>query len=404
MRGGCRRTTETPINIESRDGGLWIGDSLAANFAIEDPRALYSPSDFKRLEAIQVRVIPPISEPSTVVLDIRQGSLANQILQQLPECRIMEKNAINRIDSYLLDGTKSSPPADRQALYFREQGLHHLSDGNWVSVCGDRLVGKCCGFGAALHPSLKALHLAINENLSAKDAVVQQVQNMARHQTNVLIAHGFTLLSALRSEIMRRGVVSTFPLLSVVGPQNYGKTELAIRQCLLYDHQTSKKAAAKLNIISSEKGLVASTSGFRDQVVLIDDLGIGSHTCVEKKGLQVMSMILRYGANDSERHTATSSHTACSQTCQVGIAFTGELPFTSASDCRRIIQIRLTEPLRDGSPYDRTIAATAFYHWLEWFLGHATEQFNLLDQNLAEAGQVKQARLQNTYIMRFANG
>ena len=385
-------------NIENRDGGLFIDGKLAANFELANPMPLFLPSDFKKLTAIQVLVTPPISEPSTVVLDVGQGTLAKQILQQMPECRIMGKKTLNLIDAYIMSDIRSSTPTDWPSLYFREQGLHHLSDGTWIAVCGDRLIGDCGSFSAALHPSLNALHLATDESLSATEAVAQQFQNMARHQTTVLPAFGFTQMSALRSEIMKRGGVSTFPLLSIVGQQNYGKTVLATRQCLLYDHRGGK-AAAKLGAISTEKGLVASTSGFRDQVVLIDDLGIGSHTCVEKKSLQVMSMILRYGANDSERHTATSSRTAYSQACQVGIAFTGELPFTSASDCSRIIQIKLTEPLRDGSPSDRTVAATAFRYWLEWFLAHADEQFDLLDRRLTEADQVKHARLQNTYIL-----
>lgn len=113
----------------------------------------------------------------------------------------------------------------------------------------------------------------------------------------------------------------------------------------------------------------------------------------------MMANLLRYAANDSERRTASPGKSTTLQECSAGVAFTGELPFTAPSDQTRILQIVLRKPLRNGTPEDRTVAATAFRAWVQWFLPRLEQQFTLLYQRRASEPPVEQARLQTTYLL-----
>lgn len=385
--------------INSSNGVLWIDGEAATNFGLEHPVALYSPADAKQLEGLQLLVQPPLSAPCHAVVDVKSGSLVGQILQQIPECRLFSRSLSRKIDAWLMNCAKESGGSEKLSIYFREQGLHHLWSGDWCYICGNTVLGSSSAFHAVLSPSAKSLRLALDTERSLEAEILQHIQTMARFPETVIPAFAFTLLCALRSEVMKRGGLSIFPLLSVVGPQNYGKTVLITRCCLLFDHISTGKPAAKLGSFSSESGLMAAAQNFRDQVVLIDDLGIGSHVSVERQGLKVMDKLLRFAANDNDRDTAGPNQSIRSQECRVGIAFTGEIPFTSGSDCSRILQIKLDRPLRGGAPTDRAAVVAAFYGWLEWFLPYADQQFRLLDQKLQEAPQVVHARLQDTYIL-----
>lgn len=386
--------------VSCESGVLCVGETAVANFGIGESTALLSPNDPDQLEAVRIWLSPPISRPSYVVLDMKEGPLVKQVLNRFPECKLLARAVGNIIDAYLMELARQSYlESDCAGLYFREQGLYHLGGTTWVMVCGDKVLGDCGGFVPELPQSAKSIRLAWDETIPAQEAVVRLIRRMADHQTSIMPAYAFTMLSSLRSEIMKRSYLSTFPLLSVVGPQNFGKTRLVTTYCLLYDNAVSGKVAAKLASFSTESGLVAAAASFRDLVVLIDDLGIGSHASVTQQALKTMNTILKYAANDNERSTSTSSRTPYSQECKAGIAFTGEIPFTAESDRSRVIPIHLDSPLRDGEAADRTIAATAFWHWLNWFLNCADQQFKSLDQRLAEAPQVVHARLQTTYIL-----
>lgn len=386
------------FDIELRDGCYYRNNQILTNFCMSQVTALCAPDDPNSLEAIQLQAHMSGNVSYPVIVDIRKGSLIPQITTQISVCRLFVKSASSILDAYLLDLAQQNRQCGNSAIYFREGGLHRLWNHKWVMVCGDELIGDCGDIRVCLPPSAMTLHLAWNPQMKMDEAIERQLLAMKKYTKSVQVAFGFTLLSALRSAIMKMGF-STFPVLFVQGMQNFGKTVLVTQQCLLFDHKGREKVAAKLEPISTEIGLITEIGAYRDQVVVVDDMAKSSHTTVERDRLRKMAGLIRYAANDSERRIAIASKGTVVQECTAGVALTGEVSFTAASDLSRIILVVLNQPLRDGDVNARSIAATAYRAWLQWFLSHANEQFQLLEHACKQAASVEQARLQTTQIL-----
>lgn len=85
--------------------------------------------------------------------------------------------------------------------------------------------------------------------------------------------------------------------------------------------------------------------------------------------------------------------------CQSGVAFTGEIPLTAASDLTRIIEVQLTKPMCGGLATDRTAAAKAFRAWMIWLLPHIDTELLTLSRQLASITGNNEARLETSKIL-----
>lgn len=374
-------------------GGIHLERRLLANFDILRAKPLHDISTCTRLEAINLRIKAP-DRTHNLIVDPRQ-SISLQILNSIPTCRILNAGSYSSIDTYIIHMATSSE--DRR-LFCRDFGLNRLCNGDWVFVAGDTILGNCGDYAITVHPAISSLHLVSNEIEAERSAIIRVVREIERNPFTILPTFSFTLLSSMRSKISALGL-TTFPALYVVGQQGFGKTMLVSRYALLYDKilgGMSAKPYGNLDANSTSKGVIGEISKYQDQVILIDDLAKGSTASVQRERQKLMAEVLHFATNGSIRQTASTLSDNGSCVCQCGVAFTGEIPLTAASDLTRLIEVQLTAPMDGGVATDRIAAATTFRAWMIWLLPHLDVELLTLSRQLSSIPGNDEARLETT--------
>lgn len=375
--------------------GLLLRGSPIANFEIMQAKPLYDIQACNRLEAISLNIEAPDCTYNLIV-DPRQ-SISAQILAAIPTCRILNISSYASIDAHIIEVATTST---ERGLFCRNFGLNQLHDGTWVFVAGDEILGNCGDCVVTVHPAISSIHLASDGAECERSAIVRLVREMEQNRFTILPTFSYTLLCSVRSQITTLGL-TTFPALYIAGQQGYGKTMLVSRYGLLYDTTDSvpPKPCGKLDANSTAKGVVKEISKYRNQVILIDDLAKGSTPSVQRERQKLMAEVLRFATNGSIRQTASPLLGSEAYDCQSGVAFTGEVPLTAASDLTRIIEVPLTEPMRGGLATDRTAVAKAFQAWMIWLLPHIDTELLSLKHQLASITGNNEARLETSKIL-----
>ena len=375
--------------------GLQSGGFPIANFDVTHAKPLRDISTCTRLEAIELRIEAPDCTYDLIV-DPRQ-SISAQILSSIPTCRVLSTSNYSSIDAHIIHMATTSKD---HGLFCRSFGLNQLYDGTWIFVAGSEILGNCSEHIITVHPAISSIHLAGDRVESEKSAITRLIREIERTPLTVWPTFSYTLLCSMRSQVTALGL-TTFPALYVAGQQGYGKTMLVSRYCLLYDITDGvlSKPCGKLDANSTAKGVIREISEYRDQVILVDDLAKGSTPSVQRERQKLMAEVLRFATNGGTRKTAAMLPDGGTYDCQSGVAFTGEIPLTAASDLTRIIEVQLTKPMRDGLATDRIAAAKAFRAWMVWLLPHIDAELLALSRQLASITGNDEARLETSKIL-----
>lgn len=378
-----------------KSDGVYENDTPLTNFALREINPLFAPSSPDSLVAISMLVTAPGFVDQVVVTVER--SMLSQILEKIPTARVTGSINPGIFDNTVLVTALKSP---KKGLYFDKNGFVKVND-NWVFLAGSDLLGDCGGYTATVSPNLSKVHLACNQDSDEKAAIENIVGEMKANKATVWPTYCFTLAGALRSHIMNLGI-STFPALYVYGPQNYGKTTLVSRCCLLYESELTSSKEGLFSANSTAKGLFHELSEMNDQVVLVDDLAKASCSAIEKKRMELVADVLRYAANDSTRYTASNRDSP--QICRVSVAFTGEFPLKAPSDLTRILEIHLQKPIIGNLKMSRSDAATAFRAWIRWLLPRFDNELASLAEKILQNKGDENARINTTkIILNFVN-
>lgn len=287
-----------------------------------------------------------------------------------------------------------------RGLFCRDFGLNQLHDGTWIFVAGDEILGNCGDCVVTIHPAISSIRLASGGTEFGKSVIVRLVREIEQNPFTILPTFSYTLLCSMRSQVTALGL-TTFPALYIVGQQGFGKTMLISRYGLLYDtiDGVPPKPCGKLDANSTAKGVIKEISKYRDQVILVDDLAKGSTPSIQRDRQRLVAEVLRFATNGSTRRTATTLLDGGAYDCQSGVAFTGEIPLTTASDLTRIIEVKLTKPMYGGLATDRTAAAKVFRAWMIWLLPHIDAELLTLSRQLASITGNNEARLDTSKIL-----
>lgn len=333
------------------------------NFAVGRPLVFQRPLD-TYASAAQIPVFH-LGRKYEVLLDLNSESLVNQITDYIPTCKILRPIAKPYIDTFILELVRCENTC---GLYFDAHGLHRLSDGRWVFVCGNEVIGLDENASFIIAPPVAQSHLIWDCTLEPRTAVAQLFQRMEQDDAVYFPVWGFTLLSSLRSRISKIGL-STLPCLGVIGGQNFGKTTLVQRFCLLYSPVNNpERYWGQIDASSTVKGTISEVAEYRDQVLLVDDMAKCESSTEARIRKELISSILRFSSNDVLRVHLSSCQNHIQQSCTAGVAFTGELHLSNPSDISRLFVVDIDHPMSCGCSMDRTLAATAFYHFMKWLL------------------------------------
>lgn len=384
----------TDYGIAMANGTMYQGEYILANFSIKSATPHYAPESLQSLEALGLE-LDHLGQQHSVTYNLHAStSLVDQIISQVPTCRFFNKCAAANLEAYTIELSQQS---QRIGLFFRHTGNYTLYNGNCVYVCGSEIIGDCGDHLVAVAPEIASIRLVHDPDMDERSAVSGTVGIMMRHPEISLPAVGYVPLSYSRSLVMKERPSTIFPALNVVGQQNFGKTFLVTNYCLLCDDDRTAKTLGHIASNSTDKGVMQQVTKYFDLMILADDLAKSSDPSEQKRRMQLFASTLRFVANDDERVTASSIAEYQSMRCMVGCAFTGELPFVTPSDITRTIHLELTHPIRDGSPKDRIMVATAMHGFLSWFVQHRLECINALKAYTDRASREIDARLCTSY-------
>ena len=373
--------------MEERNDGIYNDyGGRVTNFNVTKVCALCLPDRPEEIVAIEAEV-SVAGRSRTIILNI-EGGFAAQIRKNFPLSRTMGAFDVGAFDSYLIE--RACARNDKKIL-IQNIGIMKSPLGEWI-FADSHLTTECDGFFVALAPNVESISLAQNADTISSNSITRIIRDMAKHPNTVLPAFCYTLLCSLRTQIEKLEL-ATFPILYVVGCQNFGKTTLVTRYCLIYNDKNGK-VFGKYDAKSSVIGLIKEFSRLSNQVVLVDDLLKSSVSSITKERLKVIADITHFAANDNDRCTARSE-----STCKVGIACTAETPLTAASDLSRIIQIEINEAIIGTLEATRADAATTFYLWIKWLLPHFDEAISNLKMKLNEITGSETARFQVSWLL-----
>lgn len=382
-------------NITLPPEGLRSGGLPITNFDVTYAKPLYDIRTCTRLEAIELHIEAP-DRTYDLIVDPRQ-SISVQILNAIPTCRVLSTGNYSSIDVHIIHMATTSKDC---GLFCRSFGLNQLYVGAWIFVAGDEILGNCGEHVITVHPEISSIHLASDGVENEKSAITRLIREIERNPLTIWPTFSYTLLCSMRSQVTTLGL-TTFPALYIVGQQGYGKTMLISRYGLLYDRTdvVPVRPCGKLDANSTAKGVLGEFSEYRDQVILIDDLAKGSNPAIQRERQKLMAEVLHFATNGSIRRTAAALSNNRTYDCQCGVAFTGEIPLTAASDLTRIIEVPLTKPMYGGLATDRGAAAKAFRAWIIWLLPHVDAELLSLSRQLASITGNDEARLETSKIL-----
>lgn len=386
----------TPYQITESEGILFLRDVPITNFTVRETVALFSCTRPEHVIAVELEVIPRLASPQRVILECG-ASLCAQIERQVPTCKVLRQSAQKVLDAYFLEGIRTSPV---RQYYIQASGLYQMSDGHWIYACGDEVLGADADEVFHFAPDVAETRLVCDPDLNLRQALGQLFDAIQRHPKLLFPVYGYTLVCSLRSQLIHR--FSTFPSVFLDGIQGVGKTVLAQRYTQLFAPATQPCGySSAVDGSSTSASIRELLIRNRDRVVLVDDLAKGSDPSIQRERTRLMAEILRSSANNSTRTKMALDQRAVSQVSQAGLVFTGEVSLNAASDITRLIHIRIKTPLRDGSPADRTCAATVFRGWMTWLLPQLDRQLELLDRMLAQPSETQEARLDESMRLLF---
>ena len=377
-----------------------------ANFAPVDSWLYFDPTKGPDASPTMARIkIQNVSSIREAWIDLTKPELAKQITDQIYTCRIV--TASHYLDiallSYCLENPKNRKDATR--LYFQQHGLCHLSNGCWLYVAGDTVLGMPPDTDYVIAQNVRQAHLARDPALSTSEAVQILCRLLEKNQDILFPVWGFAIAGSLRSALSGVGM-TTFPLLGIIGGQNFGKTTIAQRYLLLYDDNLNPdRYWGQFDASSTFAAIITQINDFRDQIVLVDDLAKSGSPTEQRKRQDLLASILRFAANDTGRAKMNEKKQIQRQICQTGIAFTGEFMFQNASDITRSILVPINQQMKGGQPDERTVAATVFYALIQWLLPQLDQKLEKLHQFLANVQVDSNPRLmKNGLLILWALG
>lgn len=366
------------------DNGLRL-----TNFTMSNVIPLFSPGDMYHLLGAEMKVSAP-GCVQIIVVSVERP-IITQILETVKTARILVSVNSGVLDTFILETALAKT---EKKVFFNVHGPVRLGSGKWV-FANNELADECDECVAALSPSIANVKLAGSSGF-ARNSIVAVIREMEKHPGIVLPTYCYTLLSSLRTEIAKVGL-ATFPVLYVVGPQNYGKTTLATEFCLLYDDKEIGVIEGRFEGNSTAKGLMQEISGVANRVVLIDDLPKSSDLSITKERLKLIGQMIRFAANNNVRRTASTTNPL--QACLAGVSISSEIPINAASDITRVIQITVNYPLIGTLHATRADAANTFRAWIKWLLPHFDEEIANLKDKFSNSRGGETARLNASLIL-----
>ena len=374
---------------------LQAGNRPLANFDICEATPLYDLKTGTNLEAVSLR-LSVYSSFYNLTVDISESIVA-QILAAFPACKIFSPSKRDLIDNHIL--TLATSHASNHGLFCGTFGLNRLPNGTWIFVAGNEILGDCGSYLVMPHSRLLTIRLAGERVDNISYAAARIIREIEANVDVILPAFSYTLLCSVRSQINELGL-TTFPVLYISGQQGFGKTMLSSRYCLLYDMVTPPSVPfGNLDACSTDKGILKELSKCRDMVILVDDLADGSSPTIKEERQEHIAKALRFVANGNVRKTASTHSGSTVFSCQSGIAFTGEFSLTAPQSSGTNQKLRLTHPMRSGSPTDRETIANVFRAWMIWLLPHLDAELSALKNQLNSISGNYEARLETAKIL-----
>lgn len=218
-------------------------------------------------------------------------------------------------------------------------------------------------------------HLAMDHTLTAGQAAEQLLKSLTEYDNYGIPAFAYTLYSMLHS-VWSEANLPTACVLNLIGTQGFGKTTLARNFCALYD-DPSGNIADFYDAQSTPTSIKNALGEAKDRIVVVDDICKSTSPREMQKRRDLTGHILRNAANETPVAKMNGDNTV-NFTCVSGLVLTGELPLEVASDITRCVILNVEKPLRNGDSDDRTIAATAAAHYMQWLLIHFDEELSRL--------------------------
>lgn len=371
---------------------------MQANFALRVKKIFYSPEDGKTPEIIRFGV-HHLGTWHTADVDLRDPHLLHQLQRQIPTCKVLKANATAVIEAYMLEFVELRRYTPLP-LYFRQHGFCRLPDGCHVFVAGDEVLGLSGERIWAISPDVARAHLAYDAGLSCVEAVQKFWAVLDRDGDVVLPVWGFTLISAMRSQLTGLSG-STYPSFVAEGNQGAGKTTVCQRFCLLYgDKQNDMRYWAQRDMRSSPASTIETVDAYRDQVVLMDDVAKSISPGEVQARKALMAEVLRFASNETNRTKMTPDRQTADYFCTAGVAFTSEYALDNPSDIGRTVAVNITRAMQGGAEIERTYAASAFRYFILWLLPRLDTAISDLRERMASVSGNYQ-RLAKNYTMLF---
>lgn len=373
---------------------------LIANFAPVDSQLYFDPAKGPDASPILARIkIKNQNYIREAWLDLTRTELARQITDQISTCRIA--TAPHYLDIALLTYCLEKPHDSESSLplYFQQHGLCRLPSGRWLYVAGDTVLGLPPGVDYIIAPEVKQSHLARDPHLATDEAVQTLCKLLEKNQDILFPVWGFVIAGSLRSALSGADM-TTFPLLGIIGGQNFGKTTVAQRYLLLYDDNLNpERCWGQFDANSTSAAIITQVSNLRDQIILVDDLAKSGSSAEQRKRQDLLASTLRFAANDTGRAKMNEKKQTEQQICKVGIAFTGEFMLQNPSDITRSVLVPIDCQMKDGRPEERTVAATVFYAFIQWLLPQLDQRLEELHQLLANVQADNNPRMRKNLLL-----
>ena len=388
MKSENIRRIASENGLDERNGWYEIDGIKVTNFIVTDVLVFREPTSNR--DAFLDVALNVDGTECHAFIEATTGDFIGQILRQVFYAQVTKRAAKDRLNMVI--SSCAICQKDTVHMYFASDGICRFRDGRYVYAAGAEILGCNLTERVLCNPSLPSHKLAIDQGLAEEDAL-RSFLKIARCCPEAFIAFLYSLLCSLRSVLIPLGL-TIFPQLYIVGEQGSGKSTLAERFCTLFNNEAGM-TYAKHESSSTDKGLYACLGQYRDAVVLVDDLAIGSSASVQAERTKLIANILRFAANDNARITGRSNGEN-EQSCRAGVVFTGEIPLTAASDLTRTLTLRLEHKLTGGKAYDRTVAATVFRGWMLWLLPNLEMELEVLRPRIVNAHGTLDSRLIQT--------
>lgn len=394
---------DAPVNFVNGLSFLLAGQKnpkLIANFAPVDSCLYFDPTKSPDVSPTMAHIkIQNESSIQEAWIDLTKPELARQITNQISTCRIVTASRYLDIAllSYCLGNPKNSTAA--MPLYFQQHGLCRLSNGCWLYVAGDTVLGMPPDTDYVIAQNVRQAHLARDPALSTSEAVQTLCRLLEKNRDILFPVWGFVIAGSLRSALSGADM-TTFPLLGIIGGQNFGKTTIAQRYLLLYDDNLNPdRCWGQFDANSTSAAIITQVSDFRDQIVLVDDLAKSGSSTEQRKRQDLLASILRFAANGTGRAKINEKKQIEQQICKAGVAFTGEFMLQNPSDITRSILVPIDQQMKGGQPDERTVAATVFYALIQWLLPQLDQKLEELHQLLTNVQADSNPRLMKNGLL-----